>query len=159
MMDAKPNFLISGTAVALIAPEHATVVSRRWKFVMPSTVSLVTSWARTGVAASQRPEIKAATIRKCDFMECLLFGKLHYATNGSDKASLQNSGCASVGIVDAAKSCPPQIRAASTKSTASMRYGFVEASPSRALRDGEGRFSFKLSDQACIAQICVLRRR
>jgi hypothetical protein len=42
-MDAKPNFLISGTALALIAPEQATVVSMRWKFVMPSTVSFVTS--------------------------------------------------------------------------------------------------------------------
>ena len=39
MMEAKPYFLISGTAVALMAPEHATVVSRRFKLVMPSTFS------------------------------------------------------------------------------------------------------------------------
>src|SRR5689334_16412079 len=92
MIDAKPNFLISGTAVALIAPEQATVVSRRWKFVMPSTVSLVTSCARTGAAPSQTLEIKAAAIRNCDFMESLLKKKLHYAMNCSDKASLSNVG-------------------------------------------------------------------
>jgi hypothetical protein len=62
---------MSGTAVALIAPEQATVVSRRWKFVMPSTDSLVTSCARTGDAASHTLEIKVATIRNCDFMEDL----------------------------------------------------------------------------------------
>src|ERR1700680_5322881 len=82
MIDAKPNFLISGTAVALIAPEQATVVSRRWKLVMPSTDSLVTSCARTGAAARHRLEIKAATIRNCDFMEELLSEKLHYALIG-----------------------------------------------------------------------------
>jgi hypothetical protein len=38
----------------------------------------------------------------------------------------------------------PKKRAASTKPTATMRYGFVEASPSRALRDGEGTFPFNL---------------
>src|SRR5271169_2535383 len=85
MIDAKPNFLISGTAVALIAPEQATVVSRRWKFVMPSTVSLVTSCARTGVAASQTLEIKAAAIRNCDFIGNLLWRKVHYPMNASDK--------------------------------------------------------------------------
>src|ERR1700688_2268394 len=86
MIEAKPYFLISGTAVALIAPEQATVVSMRWKFVMPSAVSLVTSCARTGAAANQRLEIRTVAIRNCDFMENLLERKLHYATNGSDKA-------------------------------------------------------------------------
>src|ERR1700693_6592427 len=87
MIDAKPNFLISGTAVALIAPEQATVVSRRCRFVIPSTAWLVNSCARTGVAASHRLEIKDAAIRNCDFMEDLLYRKLHYPMNGSDKAS------------------------------------------------------------------------
>src|SRR5579863_10062301 len=81
MIDAKPNFLISGTAVALIAPEQATVVSMRWKLVMPSTVSLVTSCARTGVAAIQTLEIKAAAIRNCDFMGNLLHMELHDPMN------------------------------------------------------------------------------
>src|ERR1700676_1811203 len=92
MIDAKPNFLISGTAVALIAPEQATVVSRRWKLVMPSTVSLVTSCARTGAVVSQTLEIKAAAIRNCNFMEYLLSRKLHYAMNRADKASLRIFG-------------------------------------------------------------------
>src|SRR4029077_9584840 len=86
MIEAKPNFLISGTAVALIAPEQATVVSRRWRLVMPSTFSLVTSCARTGAAASQALEISAAAIRDCDFMEILLLRKLHYAMNSPNKA-------------------------------------------------------------------------
>src|SRR5580700_2426491 len=85
MIEAKPNFLISGTAVALIAPEQATVVSRRWKLVMPSTFSLVTSCARTGAAASQTLEIKAAANRNCDFIEGLLYRKLHYATKRSEE--------------------------------------------------------------------------
>src|SRR5216683_6533107 len=93
MIDAKPNFLISGTASTLIAPEQATVVSRRWKFVMPSTVSLVTSCAPTGIATSQRLESKAAAIRNCDFMGNLLERKSHYATNGPDKASLRRFRC------------------------------------------------------------------
>jgi len=42
-------------------------------------------------------------------------------------------------------SCPPQNRAASTKPTTTGKVGFVEASPSRVLRDGEGTFLFKLS--------------
>src|SRR5579862_2747131 len=79
MIEAKPNFLISGTAVALIAPEQATVVSIRWRFVMPSTVPLAPSGPRPGAAASQRREIKPATIRNRDFMEDLLQRKLHYA--------------------------------------------------------------------------------
>src|SRR5579863_3066991 len=90
MMEAKPNFLISGTAVALIAPEQATVVSRRWKLVMPSTFSLVTSCARTG-PVSQRPVTKAAAIRNRDFIESLLYGKLHYATKRLEKASFRSA--------------------------------------------------------------------
>src|ERR1700692_5122544 len=81
MMDAKPYFLMSGTAVALIAPEHATVVSMRWKLVMPSTDSLVTSCARAGDAASHTLESKVATIRNCDFMQYLQWKYLHYAMN------------------------------------------------------------------------------
>jgi hypothetical protein len=58
------------------------------------------------------------------------------------------------------KSCPPQKRAASTRSTASNTDGFVEASPSRSrctfavnrvLRDGEGRFLIKVSHQLKLA--------
>src|SRR5258708_18590901 len=86
MMDAKPYFLMSGTAVALIAPEHATVVSIRWKFVMPSTVSLVTSCAQTGTAASHTPEINAAKIRNREFMEYLQWKYFHYAMEAPHKA-------------------------------------------------------------------------
>jgi hypothetical protein len=42
MIEAKPSFLISGTASTFVAPAHATVVSRRVKLVTPGTVSLVT---------------------------------------------------------------------------------------------------------------------
>src|SRR6267142_2605356 len=41
--------------------------------------------------------------------------------------------------------CPPQVRAASTRSNATSKDGFVEASLSRVLRDGEGMFHFKLN--------------
>jgi hypothetical protein len=46
--------------------------------------------------------------------------------------------------------CPPQERAAST--TASNKEDFVEASPSRVLRDGEGMSLFKLSTALLLAQ-------
>jgi hypothetical protein len=52
----------------------------------------------------------------------------------------------SVWMVDKAKSCPPQIRAASTRPTAPKGGGFVEVSPSRVLRDGEGTFRFLFQD-------------
>src|SRR5580765_4030544 len=41
-------------------------------------------------------------------------------------------------------SCPPEGRVASTRTTATDKAGFVEASPSRDFRDGEGMFLFKL---------------
>src|SRR5580698_10503965 len=88
MIDAKPNFLISGTAVALIAPVQATVVSMRLKLVMPSTVSLLTSCARTGTTANHAHEIKPAAIRNWDFMGNLLKGKFHYAMVSPNKASV-----------------------------------------------------------------------
>jgi len=43
------------------------------------------------------------------------------------------------------KSCPPKKRAAATKPTEPTHSGFVEASPSRVLRDGEGTATSKLS--------------
>jgi hypothetical protein len=64
------------------------------------------------------------------------------------------------------KSCPPQKRAASTRSTATNTDGFVEASPSRSrcafavnlvLRDGEGRFLIKVSHQLKLAITELLR--
>src|SRR5262245_29779237 len=48
MIDAKPSFLISGTASALVAPPHATVVSRRVKLIAPGTSCLVTCCAPAG---------------------------------------------------------------------------------------------------------------
>src|SRR5947207_13598359 len=48
MMDAKPIFLISGTAVAFVAPAQATVVSSFAKLVTPATFSLVTCCAPAG---------------------------------------------------------------------------------------------------------------
>src|ERR1022692_641224 len=72
MIETKPNFLISGTTSALIAPAQATVVSRRWKLVMPSTVGALTSCAQTGDTDAQAAEIKPAAIRKCEFMADLL---------------------------------------------------------------------------------------
>src|SRR6266404_989102 len=46
------------------------------------------------------------------------------------------------------KTCPPQERAASTKSTPPNEDDLVAASPSRVLRGGEGRLLFKLSTTA-----------
>ena len=57
----------------------------------------------------------------------------------------QFPGSASVYIVDISENCPPQQRAAATMATASLLCGFVEGSPSRALRDGEGTFPVMLS--------------
>src|SRR5215470_4253748 len=48
MIDAKPSFLISGTASALVAPPHATVVSRRVKLIAPGTSCFVTCCAPAG---------------------------------------------------------------------------------------------------------------
>src|ERR1700674_2561983 len=47
-------------------------------------------------------------------------------------------------ILERTNSCPPQERAASTRSIATNANGFVEASASRVLRDGEGTFLFTL---------------
>src|SRR5258707_26260 len=59
VIEANPNFLISGTASAFVAPAQATVVSTRAKFVMPGTVSFVTldwadgaDWDRTAAAVN-----------------------------------------------------------------------------------------------------------
>src|SRR6266849_4632584 len=70
MIDAKPIFLISGIAWALVAPAQATVVSRRLKLVTPSTVSLDTSCARAG--AIHAVAIQPAAIAKCAFMTILV---------------------------------------------------------------------------------------
>src|SRR5437588_6870355 len=72
MMETKPICLICGTTSGLIAPEHATTVERRWKLVMPSILSLVTSWARAGITAIQAAASKPAAIRKCALMPILL---------------------------------------------------------------------------------------
>jgi hypothetical protein len=40
--------------------------------VMPSTFSLVTSWAQAGDAASHAPAISPAAISNCDLMAILL---------------------------------------------------------------------------------------
>jgi hypothetical protein len=45
------------------------------------------------------------------------------------------------GNANEARNCPPKIRAASTKPGSPKHLGYVEASPSRAFRDGEGTFS------------------
>src|ERR1700741_4787126 len=92
MMDAKPNFLISGTAVDLMAPEQATVVSRRWKFVMPSTFSLVTSCALDGAAANSAVAINPAAIRKLEFMSDSLPSQTHYVTNPAQKPEARGTG-------------------------------------------------------------------
>src|SRR5713226_1862983 len=74
MIDAKPIFLISGIAWALVAPAQATVVSRRLKLVTPSTVSFVTSCAgvTAGAAANHPVATKTAAIGKCAFMAIIL---------------------------------------------------------------------------------------
>src|SRR5436305_1177037 len=61
MIDAYPIFLISGTAVAFVAPAHATVVSSLAKLVMPSTCGLVTC------AASVAPNAAATPNERTDF--------------------------------------------------------------------------------------------
>ena len=57
-------------------------------------------------------------------------------------------GNGSVGFWRGRKTCPPQERAASTKSTPPNEDDLVAASPSRVLRGGEGRLLFKLSTTA-----------
>src|SRR5439155_21942511 len=52
MIDANPIFFSSGTAAAVVAPPHATVVSRRAKFVTPGIVSFVTCCAAAVAATS-----------------------------------------------------------------------------------------------------------
>src|SRR5262249_41136635 len=52
MIDATPIFFNSGPASAVVAPPHATVVSRRAKFVTPGTDSLVTFCASAGATAN-----------------------------------------------------------------------------------------------------------
>jgi len=43
------------------------------------------------------------------------------------------------------KGCPPKKRAAPTKPTAPMRYGFETASPFHSLREEEGTFQCKMT--------------
>ncbi len=62
MIDTKPKFLISGTDSGVMAPAHATVVSRRRKFLMPSTCSVVTCWASTGTATVDISASKPAAV-------------------------------------------------------------------------------------------------
>src|SRR5581483_10479799 len=61
MIELNPIFLISGTASGVVAPPHATVVSRRAKLVTPGTGDLVTCAAATpaptNVARTSKDEI------------------------------------------------------------------------------------------------------
>jgi len=52
-------------------------------------------------------------------------------------------------------SCPPQMRAASTIPTLTNEGGFVEASPSRVLRDGEGTSVFKLAHSLEVRELDI----
>src|SRR5690349_6963617 len=58
MIDLKPSFLISGTASGVVAPPHATVVSRRAKLVTPGTGDFVTC------CADAEPALRNATAAK-----------------------------------------------------------------------------------------------
>src|SRR5215813_13389618 len=62
MIARNPICLMAGTASALVAPPHATVVSSRAKLVMPGIVSLVTfeAWAKIVVQNSVRAIAKNA---------------------------------------------------------------------------------------------------
>src|SRR6267378_8650824 len=53
-------------------------------------------------------------------------------------------------VLERTKTCPPQERAAPTKSTPPNEDDLVAASPSRVLRGGEGRLLFKLSTTAIL---------
>jgi hypothetical protein len=53
------------------------------------------------------------------------------------------------------KSCPLKKREAATKAPARWRRGFVEASPSRVLRDGEGTFRVTVIDASQILEMGV----
>src|SRR5258708_149297 len=90
MIEAKPIFFSSGTAVALIAPAHATVVSSRLKFVTPSSVSLVTCCARAGATATHSAKTSAAIMNIRDRMsippQAFVFRNQNYATDRCDKA-------------------------------------------------------------------------
>src|SRR5262245_56173406 len=57
IIEAKPSFLISGTASGFVAPPQATVVSSRAKLVAPGTSCLVTCCA----PADRDPKIVIAT--------------------------------------------------------------------------------------------------
>ena len=56
------------------------------------------------------------------------------------------------------KNCPPEKRAASTKPIVPMRCGFVVASASHALRDGEGMLYRKASHCPTRAARCVSKQ-
>src|SRR5687767_6374896 len=61
MMELKPSFLMSGTALTSTAPAQAIVVCRREKLVMPGTVSLVTCCAYAAAAETARTAAMSVT--------------------------------------------------------------------------------------------------
>src|SRR5262245_29686066 len=72
-IEAKPIFLISGTAVAFTAPAQATVVSSLTKLVTPSTVSLVAwaCWAGAGATAREAARTSPVVNKRYDFIASL----------------------------------------------------------------------------------------
>src|SRR6266850_2061452 len=62
MIDAYPICFNPATALGVVAPAHAIVVSRRAKFVTPGTVSLVTLWAFRVTDSAARAQV----MNKCN---------------------------------------------------------------------------------------------
>src|SRR6476646_3825736 len=71
MIDAYPIFLISGIALELISPAHATVVSTFAKFRMPGT-SCLTTCALAAAAIRQPAMVSGASPGALDRMPHLL---------------------------------------------------------------------------------------
>src|SRR5258706_8183118 len=77
MIDAYPICFNPGTAVAVVAPAHAIVVSTREKFVTPGTVSFVTLCAFSVTAS-------AARVQASNGPRCCGMGELHLMKGAGD---------------------------------------------------------------------------
>src|SRR4051812_46052700 len=98
MIDAKPIFLISGTASGVVAPPHATVVSSLAKFCTPGTVCLVTccaaAWRLPNTVATMNIAMRGDACRRIG--SAPVKNAPHHATKAAAPATAQVrrvSGC------------------------------------------------------------------
>jgi hypothetical protein len=62
MTEANPIFLSSGSVSAAVAPPHATVVSRRAKFVTPGMAGFVTCCAASGASDAANAAVRTMRV-------------------------------------------------------------------------------------------------